>query len=58
MTQTSELLRQLRVAQDRDPVENAVMALAALSPEQRRQAAARFNDIFGKCVPPCTIEVR
>ena len=43
-----EGLARLRAADARDPVDNAVMALAALTPEQMRMAADRFNRIFEK----------
>jgi hypothetical protein len=41
-------IRRIRAQEARDPVENAVSALAALTGDQLAEAVARFNAIFDK----------
>lgn len=41
----ADQIRRIRDAENRPPTENAVLALAALTPDQIAQALARFNTI-------------
>jgi hypothetical protein len=41
-------IRRIRAQESRDPVENAVSALAALTGDQLAEAVARFNAVFDK----------
>ena len=57
----TEMARMIRHEQRRDPIDNAVYAMAALGVPDRATAVARFNAIFAdpnrKAPPLCKLSI-
>lgn len=54
----TENMRRMRQAEQRDPVDNAVYALAALRSDGRKAAIAKFNAIFERVPSVPVIEMQ
>jgi hypothetical protein len=54
---TPDVIRSCQQMMERDPVDAAFCALACLSREQREQLQARFNAVFGRCIPPVRLSI-